>query len=73
MALAGLLVKSPSFISVISKLLLSSGRWELLTARFSMSIFVLFRMFLLRATTRTTRMLPMEPMMMMREKRIGTR
>ena len=33
----------------------------------------MFLMFLLKQTTQTTRRLPMKPVMMMREKRMGTR
>ena len=55
--------------------LIDKGRIHrfILTARLRMSMLVLFLIVLLRLTTRTTRILPTLPTIMMREKRIGTR
>ena len=44
-----------------------------LTARLRISRFVVFRMFLFLVTTQTTRMFPKKPVMMMMEKRMGTK
>ena len=55
----------------ISNLKLKISPFQL-TARLRIRMLVLFLMVLLRWMTRTTRMFPMLPMMMMKEKRMGT-
>ena len=55
------------------KLSLIPNMQMILTARFKMRRFVVFLIFLFRVTTKTTRRLPMKPMMMMTENRMGTK